>query len=89
MYDLFRYSTFFPSSGCKYRDVLPKLLMHESFCAHRVVPCPGRHRGACRWSGELRELVKHVVKDKCVQVGYLSLSFILPRCSYCFVLVIF
>ncbi len=55
--------------GCSFRLQLSKLILHEDMCVFRRVPCPGRHRGACGWTGRLHELIRHVVANKCVQVG--------------------
>ncbi len=55
--------------GCTFRLPIPKLILHEDMCVYRRVPCPGKHRGACSWTGKLHELIRHVVATKCVQVG--------------------
>ncbi len=56
------------AAGCSFKLPLSRLLLHEDMCVFRTVPCPGRHRGACGWTGPLHDLIKHVVAQKCVQV---------------------
>ena len=53
---------------CKAELNIKDLKDHESFCTHREVQCPSKHRGACMWNGPLSQLIRHVRENGCVQV---------------------
>ncbi len=54
------------AEGCSFKALLPELETHEAGCYARTVLCPGRHRGACEWTGPVNQMVKHVLNKRCV-----------------------
>jgi hypothetical protein len=55
-------------NGCKAEFELERVLDHESVCIYRKVICPAKLRGACNWTGNIQEILRHVNQEKCVQV---------------------
>jgi len=51
---------------------LPKdeLKDHETFCIHRQIFCPSKHRGSCHWKGPLSKWIQHVKQNKCIEVVF-------------------
>lgn len=56
------------SRGCNVTDQPSALEEHENKCVYRLVNCPARYRGACRWNGPLSELLPHTIEAKCTQI---------------------
>ena len=53
---------------CQFQAALPEMILHDSTCVRRTIPCASGHRGACEWKGKLYNLVRHIVDNKCMQV---------------------
>jgi len=66
--DSLEFSCHFKPAGCKFTGSLANVKKHELMCTSMTVPCPGYLRGACCWTGELFQYVKHFTEKKCLQV---------------------
>ena len=56
------------AEGCKWKEKVVTIPMHEATCMYREVHCPARHRGSCPWEGSVAKLITHVRQDKCLQL---------------------